>query len=326
MAVTTPAAGTATRPAVPAGPAPRSRSERTTEMLAGYGFIAIPIVLFVLLNIGAILFAAYISVFDWKARGGAGDFLALENYQRLLDDRIFHKALFNTLSYTLIVVPSQMALGLLLAVVVNAKLRGQTFFRAAFYFPAIASSAAITVLFIFLLQPDGLFNDVRATLGLNPLFEALGYSANHNWLGNVSTALGSIMVLNIWTTSGTMMLFYLTSLQTIPNEIYEAARIDGASTSQSFWRITFPLLKPAHFFVATVSVIGALQMFDQAVIGGGSNGDPGYSLMTIVLYLYNAAFRQTNLDYAAAVGIVLFVIIFTATLVQRKLFGNTAAA
>lgn len=315
------------RPAAPAvASAPRSRSERTTEMLAGYGFIAIPIALFVVLNIGAIVFAAYISLFDWRARGGAGEFLGFENYQRLLDDRIFHKALFNTISYTLIVVPSQMALGLLLAVVVNAKLRGQTFFRAAFYFPAIASSAAITVLFIFLLQPDGLFNDIRATLGLNPLFEALGFSANQNWLGDVRTALGSIMVLNIWTTSGTMMLFYLASLQTIPNEVYEAARIDGASASQSFWRVTFPLLKPAHFFVATVSVIGALQMFDQAIIGGGSNGDPGYSLMTIVLYLYNAAFRQTNLDYAAAVGIVLFVIIFTATVVQRRLFGNTQAA
>jgi ABC-type sugar transport system permease subunit len=314
------------RPAPAVAAAPRSRSERTTEMLAGYGFIAVPIVLFVLLNIGAIVFAAYISLFDWRARGGAGEFLGFENYQRLLDDRIFHKALFNTLSYTLIVVPSQMALGLLLAVVVNAKLRGQTFFRAAFYFPAIASSAAITVLFIFLLQPDGLFNDVRATLGLNPLFEALGFGPNQNWLGDVRTALGSIMVLNIWTTSGTMMLFYLASLQTIPNEVYEAARIDGAGAWQSFWRITFPLLKPGHFFVATVSVIGALQMFDQAVIGGGSNGDPGYSLMTIVLYLYNAAFRQTNLDYAAAVGIVLFVIIFTATVVQRRLFGDTQAA
>ena len=306
--------------------APRSRSERTSEMLAGYGFIAVPILLFLVLNVFAIVFAAYISLFDWKVRGGAGEFLGLENYQALLNDRIFHKALFNTISYTLIVVPSQMALGLLLAVVVNAKLRGQTFFRAAFYFPAIASSAAITVLFIFLLQPDGLFNDVRATLGLNPLFEALGFSANQNWLGNVSTALGSIMVLNIWTTSGTMMLFYLASLQTIPNEIYEAARIDGASASQSFWRITFPLLKPGHFFVATVSVIGALQMFDQAIIGGGSNGDPNYSLMTIVLYLYNAAFKQVNMDYAAAVGIVLFVIIFSATLVQRRLFGDTQAA
>lgn len=326
-AATPPAAGAGTpRVAPPAASAPRSRSERTTEMLAGYGFIAVPIALFLVLNVFAIVFAAYISVHDWKVRGGAGDFLGLQNYQALLGDRTFQKAVFNTLSYTLIVVPLQMALGLLLAVVVNAKLRGQTFFRAAFYFPAIASSAAITVLFIFLLQPHGLFNDARAALGLNRIFEALGYSADHNWLGDVSTALGSIMALNIWTTSGTMMLFYLASLQTIPNEIYEAARIDGASASQSFWRITFPLLKPGHFFVATVSVIGALQMFDQAIIGGGSNGDPNYSLMTIVLYLYNAAFKQVNMDYAAAVGIVLFVIIFSATLVQRRLFGDTQAA
>jgi len=323
---------TAATPPVPAASAsapaaaPRSRSERTTEMITGFGFIAIPLTLFLVLNIFAIVYAAYISLYDWKVRGGAGDFLGLQNYEALLSDRIFHKALFNTLSYTLIVVPSQMALGLLLAVVVNAKLRGQTFFRAAFYFPAIASSAAITVLFIFLLQPNGLFNDVRAALGLNPLFEALGFSADQNWLGNVSTALGSIMLLNIWTTSGTMMLFYLASLQTISHEVYEAAALDGANARQTFWRITFPLLKPGHFFVATVSVIGALQMFDQAIIGGGSNGDPNYSLMTIVLYLYNSAFKQVNMDYAAAVGIVLFVIIFTATVVQRRLFGDTQAA
>jgi len=295
-------------------------------MLAGYGFIAIPLLLYLVLNIGAIGFAFVMSLFDWKVRGGAGAFLGVENYQTLLNDRVFHKAIFNTVSYTLFVVPLQMALGLLLAVVVNAKIRGQTFFRAAFYFPAIASSAAITVLFIFILQPDGLFNGGREALGLNPVFQALGYDADHNWLGDVSTALGSIMVLNIWTTSGTMMLFYLASLQTIPNEVYEAAKIDGAGTWQSFWRITFPLLKPGHFFVATVSVIGALQMFDQAIIAGSSNGDPNYSLMTIVLYLYNAAFRQVNFDYAAAVGIVLFAIIFSATLVQRRLFGNTAAA
>ncbi len=133
------------------------------------------------------------------------------------------------------------------------------------------------------------------------------------------------MTLNIWTTSGTMMLFYLASLQTISREVYEAARIDGASAWQNFWHITFPLLKPAHFFVATVSVIGALQLFDQAYIGGGTNGDPNYSLMSVVLYLYNAMVRQLNFDYAAAVGVVLFVLIFGATLIQRQLFGRTPA-
>lgn len=295
------------------------------EIFAGYALIAIPLILFLVLNIGSILFALFISAFEWQIRGGAREFLGLANYERLLADRTFHKAIYNVVTYTLWVVPLQMALGLLLAVIVNAKIRGQTFFRAAFYFPAIASSAAITVLFIFIMQPDGLFNGLRATLGLNPLFEALGFGPRHSWLATATTALGSIMALNIWTTSGTMMLFYLASLQTISREVYEAARIDGANAWQTFWRITFPLLKPAHFFVATVSVIGALQLFDQAYIGGGSNGDPNFSLMSIVLYLYNAAFRQVNLDYAAAVGIVLFLIIFGATLIQRQLFGRTPA-
>ncbi len=295
------------------------------EIFAGYALIAIPLVLFLVLNIGSILFALVISGFEWQIRGGAQEFLGLANYERLLSDRTFHKAIYNVVTYTLWVVPLQMALGLLLAVIVNAKIRGQTFFRAAFYFPAIASSAAITVLFIFIMQPEGLFNGLRAALGLNPLFEALGFGPRHSWLATASTALGSIMALNIWTTSGTMMLFYLASLQTISREVYEAARIDGANAWHTFWRITFPLLKPGHFFVATVSVIGALQLFDQAYIGGGSNGDPNFSLMSIVLYLYNAAFRQVNLDYAAAVGIVLFMIVFGATLIQRQLFGRSPA-
>ncbi len=299
------------------------RSERRGEMLAGYGFIVIPIFLFLVLQIGAILFALWISFWNWGFRAGPVDFLGASNYEKLLTDPVFHKAIYNTLTYTAVVVPLQMALGLLLAVVVNAKIRGQTFFRAAFYFPAIASSAAITVLYIFIMQPEGLFNNGREVLGLNPIFSALGFPPEFNWLASTRSALGSIMALNIWTTSGTMMLFYLASLQTISREVYEAAAIDGANAWQSFWRITFPLLAPGHYFVATVSVIGALQLFDQGFIAGGSNGDPNFSLMSIVLYLYNAAFKQFNLGYAAAVGIVLFVVIFLATLIQRRLFGGS---
>ena len=104
--------------------------------------------------------------------------------------------------------------------------------------------------------------------------------------------------------------------------MYEAAAIDGAGAWQTFWKITFPLLRPGHFFVATVAVIGALQLFDQAIFGGGVNGDPNNALMTMVLYLYNQAFKQFNFSAAAAVGIVLFVVIFSATLIQRRLFGQ----
>jgi ABC-type sugar transport system permease subunit len=296
-----------------------------SEALAGYGFIAIPMFLYFVLNIGAILYMIYISVWQWNIRSGAGAFIGLKNYQDTLTDPIFHRAIQNSLYYAIIWVPLTMAVGLFLAVLVNQKLRGRTFFRAAFYFPAIASSAAITILWIFLAAPDGFFNAVRAAIGVNPLFHLLGFADNQNWIGNADTALNSIIILNAWTTSGTFMLFYLASLQTISGEIYEAAAIDGAGSWQMFWRITFPLLKPGHYFVATVAVIGALQLFDQAAIAGGSDGSPANSLMTMVLYVYNQAFTKFDFDYAAAVGMILFVLIFSITLIQRRIFGSAPA-
>jgi multiple sugar transport system permease protein len=297
-----------------------ARSERRSEALAGYALIAIPMVLFLVLKIGAIFYALYISFWKWGARG-ATEFRGIRNYQTLLGDDIFWKAVQNSLYYAVIWVPLTMAIGLFLAVIVNQKIRGQTFFRAAFYFPAIASSAAITVLWVFLMQPHGLFNELRGAFGLNPLFSFLGFPPDWNWIGNSRTALNAVIVLNAWTTSGTFMLFYLASLQTISHEVYEAAAIDGANAWQTFWKITFPLLKPGHYFVGTIAVIGALQLFDQARIIGGSSGDPNYALMTIVLYLYREAIANFNFGYAAAVGIVLFAIIFTVTVIQRRLFG-----
>jgi len=163
---------------------------------------------------------------------------------------------------------------------------------------------------------------VRGALGLNPIFQIFGFGANQDWIGDTKTALNSVILLNAWTTSGTFMLFYLASLQTISHEIYEAAAIDGANSWQMFWRITFPLLKPGHYFVATIAVIGGLQLFDQAAIAGGSDGSPANALMTVVLFLYNQAIVKFDFDYAAAVGIILFVIIFTITLIQRRLFGS----
>jgi multiple sugar transport system permease protein len=307
---------------------PRTRgalSKGRAEALAGYLFIAVPMVLFLVLNVGSIFYALYISVWKWNLRTGPVTFMGLDNYTKALNDPVFQTAIKNSLYYAVVWVPLTMALGLFLAVIVNQKIRGQTFFRAAYYFPAIASSAAITTLWIFIVAPDGIFNQSRAAFGLNPLFSLLGFSPAQNWIGDQGTALNSIILLNAWTTSGTFMLFYLASLQSISHEVYEAAAVDGANAWQNFWRITFPLLKPGHYFVATVAVIGALQLFDQALIGGGVNGDPNNALMTMVLYLYNAAFHQFNFSFAAAIGIILFAVIFTATLVQRRLFGQAPA-
>jgi multiple sugar transport system permease protein len=293
-----------------------------SDWRSGYAFIAVPMLLFLVLNIGAILYALYISVWDWNIRSGPVEFIGLQNYAETLSDPIFHRAIQNTLYYCIVWVPLTMAVGLFLAILVNQKLRGRTFFRASFYFPAIASSAAITILWIFLASPAGFFNSVREALPFDPLGTIFGFPPNQNWIGDADTALNSVIILNAWTTSGTFMLFYLASLQTISNDIYEAAAIDGAGSWQTFRRITFPLLRPGHYFVATVAVIGALQLFDQAAIAGGSNGDPANALMTVVLYLYNQAFTKFDFDYAAAVGMVLFVIIFGITLAQRRAFGT----
>ncbi|CAN5759451.1 sugar ABC transporter permease [soil metagenome] len=304
------------------GASPRRIGARR-EAIAGYGMVAIPMLFFLVLQIGVLFYAAFISLWNWNLRSGPVDFIGLRNFERLLSDPIFHIALKNTFYYAAVWVPLTMAIGLFLAVIVNQKIRGQTFFRASFYFPAVASSAAITILWIFLVSPSGLFNELRGAMGLNPLFEMFGFGPHHNWIGDYRTALNSVIILNAWTTSGTFMLFYLASLQSISNEVYEAAAIDGAGPWQAFWKITFPLLKPGHFFVATVGVIGALQLFDQVRIAGGAAGAPANALMTIVLYLFNALITQINPGYAAAVGLVLFVIIMAATLIQRRLFGGT---
>lgn len=297
------------------------KGERRPELIAGIALISVPMLLFLILNIGAIFYAAYISLWRWGLRGPRA-FLGLSNYQAALSDPIFIKAVTNTLYYVVIWVPLTMALGLFLAIIVNQKLRGQTFFRATFYFPALASSAAITVVWIFLLQPSGLFNEVRQILGLNPLFRALGFTDDQNWIATSNTAMNSIIALNAWTTSGTIMLFYLTFLQTISKEIYEAAAIDGAGAWQAFRSITFPLLRPAHFFVATLLFIGGFQLFDQALIAGGKGGEPNNALTTIVLFIYRSAISDSEFGFAAAVGMILLVLIFSVTLIQRRVFGD----
>lgn len=284
---------------------------RIREALVGYAFIALPMAIFALWYLYPLAYAVYISFYDWGVLGKVSS-VGTRNYTDLFHDPFFGRALKNTLLYTAVVVPAQMTLGLMLALVVNAGIRGKTFFRAAFYFPSLASSAAITAIAIYILNADGLLNKIVG-----------GHRA---WFGESSTALWSIMGLNVWTTSGTMMLFYLAALQAIPTDVYEAAAIDGTSRWRMFWKITFPLLKPGHFFVAVVSVIGCLKVFDQAFIVSNGTGGPNYATLTAVLYLYRTAFNEVKFGYAAAMGVLLFLIIFGFTLLQRLAFGRTEAS
>ena len=292
------------------------RGQKRKEMLVGYAFVAVPMGVFLTFFIFPMLYAAYISIFDWGVRGKIEQ-VGVANYRELLGDDLFWRSVRNTLLYAVEVVALQTPIGLMLALIVNAGIRGRTFFRAAFYFPSLASSAAITAIFIFILNAGGLFNRILGFFGLPD---------DTAWFGDDRYALHAIVGLNAWTTSGTIMLFYLAALQSIPTDVYEAAAIDGASRWRTFWKITMPLLKPGHFFVLTVSIIGALKVFDQAYIVSRGEGGPNYSTLTIVLQLYRSAINDLRFGYAAAMGVFLFVFLFTVTLIQKRLFGNTEAS
>jgi multiple sugar transport system permease protein len=275
----------------------------------GYTFVAVPMVIFGLFFLYPFVYAIYISLFDWGILGkAAGSKAGLANYQALWHDTTFHTAIKNTLEYTVVVVPLEMALGLSMALILNARIRAKSFFRAAFYFPSITSSVAITSIAIFILNANGLLNHL--------------IGGNTPWFGQPSTALWSIVGLNAWTTAGTVMLFYLAALQSISGDVYEAAALDGTSRWRTFSKITFPLLRPAHFFVLVVFGIGALKLFDQAFIVSGGTGGPNYSTYTAVLYIYLQAFHSAKLGLAAAAGVVLFAVIFVLTLINRFTIGR----
>jgi multiple sugar transport system permease protein len=300
---------------------PSIGGERLREAGVGYAFVLVPLGIFALFQIYPMVYAFYVSLHEWGGIEGNLGYVGVENYRELRDDQAFWTwppesatALWNTFYYALLVVPLQMVLGLTMALIVNHPIRGRTFFRSAYYFPALTSSAAISAIAIYLLNAGGLLNALIGGI--------LGRDFNHPWFGDSDTALEAIVGLNAWTTSGTMMLFYLAALQSIPTDVYEAAAIDRSGPWRTFWKITFPLLKPAHFFVAVVSVIGALKLFDQAFIISTGSGGPAGSTMTAVLYLYRVTISEFNYGYGAAVGVVLFLIIFTLTLAQRLLFGR----
>jgi multiple sugar transport system permease protein len=285
---------------------------RLREAGWGYGFALVPIGVFGLFFIYPFGYAIYISFFHWgilgKQPGAAGTY----NYSQVWHDPAFRTALKNIAEYTVVIVPLEMALGLSLALVINQKIRGRNFFRSAFYFPSIASSVAITTIVLYVFSQDGLFNHVFGT--------------TTDWFGNASTVLWGIVGMNAWTTSGTVMLFYLAALQSIPNDVYEAAAVDGTSAWRAFWKITFPLLKPAHFFCLVVFGIGALKLFDQSYLIGGASGGPNYATMTPILYVYNQAFQYSAIGVAAAAGVIYFVILLGLTIFERLTVGRQEAA
>ncbi len=337
------------------------KGEDRERAVAGWLFMSPTVLIFTVFIIIPIIFALYYSMTDWNGISPPGDatFIGLENYRSILFQEgirqtDFFKSLKNTTYFAMGVVPAQTILSLLLAVVVNqAWLRYKGFFRTTYYFPSITSSIAISLMFLFFYQKSGLINNVLSTITFDrwePIawmsdprgifhiaLESVGITALTSpalvenkvlgltlwdWISGPSIALSAIMIMNTWTTIGTMMIIFLAALQNVPGYVYEAAQIDGASAWTQFRRITLPLLRPTLFFVITLGLIGTYQVFDQIYVM--SSGGPAKTTLTVAYLVYRSGFTNSDMGMAAAIAILLFILIFALTMVQRRITGSEA--
>ncbi len=286
-------------------------TKKTQDTIAGWVLIAPIVLLMLIFVIGPAIYSFVLSFTDHNIlKPSETEFIALKNYTSLFQDSAFYQALYNTVRYSLFVVPIQTAIALLLAIVANQNIRGKTFFRVSYYIPAVTSAVASASMFMFLFNRNGIANQFLSIFGFEPV----------SWFSDPTFALPLAMVMAIWSTVGTQMLVFFAGLQDISKDVYEAGAIDGATGATRFFRITVPLLSEKIMFVLIVGVIGTLQMFDQAFIISGGKGGPVGSTTTIVLYLYNKAFSENRMGYGSSVAVVLFIIIFTLTLIQKYFF------
>jgi multiple sugar transport system permease protein len=291
-------------------------SRKTLETLTGYLFVSPWIISSIVFTFGAMIYVFYLSFTDLQLLNEP-KLIGLENYRRVLIDPLFHTAVVNTVAYAAVVTFCQTWLALILAVVLNAKIRGKQFFRTAWYIPSVTSSVVISLIFVWVFQKEGILN-----YALSTLFGWTGFQPVA-WLTDASahTALPALMILAILTTSPTFMLYFLAALQDIPEEVYEAASLDGCVGIQRFFQITVPMLRPIIFLVVVLGTIGTLQIFDQAYIM--TAGGPLNQTTTINLLIYQAAFTNFNMAYSAAMSFILFIMIFVLFLVQNRFLGGS---
>ncbi|MBE1583229.1 carbohydrate ABC transporter permease [Nonomuraea angiospora] len=328
---------------------------KTRENLAGWLFVAPVVVILGLFMLAPILMALWVSLTDWNGQGspfrGSVPFVGVDNYSRLFTEdglarQDFMTSVRNNVYYVAIVVPLQTALALGLALVVNSRLlKGRTFFRAAFFFPSVTSSVAISVVFLFVFANSGAVNALLGLFGVDgPQWFADSRGVLHlllgavgvvdpaappealtsggpfglswwEWLSGPSVAMTTIIALVVWTTSGTFMLMFLAALQDIPVSLEEAAMLDGAGRRQVFRNVTLPMLKPTMFLVLTLGLISTWQVFDQVYVM--SQGNPAKTTLTPAFLSYQTAFRSFEYGSGTAISFVLFAIIVVLTLVQR---------
>jgi multiple sugar transport system permease protein len=264
---------------------------------------AVLLVTFLLIPIGLTFALAFTDARLVSPR--PAQFTGLDNFTRLFDDETFWKSLRNTLIFAIVIVPVQSACALGLAVLVNVKMRGVNFFRTVYFLPVVTSMVVVSMLWLFLYQKNGLINQALARFGI------LG----PDWLGNPRTALIAIIIMSAWQAMGFHMVIWLSGLQTISGDLYEAAALDGANRWQQFRFVTWPGLRQTRTFILITITISAFSLFTQVNIM--TQGGPLDSTSTLVLMAVRTGFQQQQTGYASAISLAFFVLVLAVTIVQR---------
>jgi len=282
------------------------------ETKQGWLFVSPWVIGFVIFTAGPMLYSLYLS-FTASSLLSPPRWVGIENYSRMFADPIFFRSLGNTAYYALLGVPLGMILSLGLALLLDAKVRGQQIFRTLFFLPSVTNTVALSLLWLWLLNPEfGLINSALESMGIEgPL-----------WLQSETWAKPALVLMSLWTVGGQVVIC-LAALQGVPPELTEAASIDGAGPVRRFFAITMPMISPALLFNLIMGLVGALQVFTQAFVmtGGvqpGSEGGPNQSTLFIVLYIYKKAFQEYDMGYASALAWALFVIITLCTWLAWK--------
>lgn len=288
------------------GTALQGRTLEQKNAVMGYVMISPIIIGILLFSVIPVVFSLYISFTDWDMLHDQS-WIGLQNYHTIFSDKMLGTVWKNTGLYCLIAIPGAIFFGLLLALAMNAKIRGVALYRTAFFMPNITTTVAVCIVWSWLYNKDfGLFNNILTSLGLEPI----------KWISSRKYAMPSVAIMSVWQAMGYDMILLTAGLKGIDETYYEAAMIDGANGWQRFWKITLPMLTPTLFFLVVTHCINYIQMFDAAYIM--TEGGPGHATRSFVMQIYNTAFEYFRMGEASAYAWVLFIAVMIITVIQFK--------
>jgi multiple sugar transport system permease protein len=272
----------------------------------GYLFIAPGMLGVLIFTLFPVFSALGISFTNWSIIAQP-EFVGAANYAKLIRDPVFAKVMVNTIYYTAVSVPLNLMVALLFAIILNQKIRFLALFRTAYFLPVVSASVAVSMVWMWLLDSNfGLINTVIVWFGMRPVA----------WLSNSLTAMPAIIVVSVWKNMGWNMIIFLAALQDVPEDYYDAARIDGANNINLFRHVTLPLITPAILFTSITGFIGSFQGFD--LVYNMTQGGPARATSVIGYYIWEQAFKYSKMGYGSAVAYVLFILILVITLIQWR--------